>query len=125
MKKNFILLLMAMLSMTVMLRADNGFTLWAIDEAHFPDPLFRQWVAAQDESRDGYLSLYEARLVQTIDLSDPKWSGITNVGGIEYFDLLTSVNLSGTSITSLSMSFAPSLHELYCRDTQITWLNLS
>ena len=124
MKKNFILLLMAMLSMTVTMKADYE-NLWLIDEAHFPDPLFRQWVAAQDESRDGYLSLYEARLVQTIDLSDARWSGITSVGGIEYFDALTSVNLSGTSITSLSMSFAPSLHELYCRDTQITWLNLS
>ena len=125
MKKNFILLLMAMLSMTVMLRADNGFTLWAIDEAHFPDPLFRQWVAAQDGNNDGFLSLYEAKLVQTIDLSDARWSGITSVGGIEYFDALTSVNLSGTSITTLGMSFAPSLHELYCRDTQIIWLNLS
>ena len=74
-----------------------------IDEAHFPDPAFRAYVAENfDADGDGYLRDAECEAVTAIHV-DAK--GLTSLRGIEYFYALTELSAEGNAIESVDLSY--------------------
>ncbi|MBR5093590.1 MAG: leucine-rich repeat protein [Oscillospiraceae bacterium] len=64
-----------------------------IDEAHFPDPIFRAYVAEHlDLDGDGKLSEAECAAATVIDLAG---SGVASLEGIQLFPELTELNAGG------------------------------
>ncbi len=111
-----------------------------IDEVHFPDREFRDYVLSQIDN-DGDCLLSDEEIAQTKSI-DTSVAGIT---GVEYFTALETltceglsqstldlsgfenlkkVNISG-NLNSLDLSGCGSLEELFCRNNQLTNLNLS
>ena len=75
----------------------------SIDEASFPDPIFRTYVQKNfDTNGDGYLSSEERNSV--IMIIAPQDAALTSVKGIELFPLLQSLTISNTGITELDLS---------------------
>ena len=112
-----------------------------IDEAHFPDPAFREYICAQywysiQEMGVNVISRKEAedlvRMDTCIDEIDGNvtWhylydSGIKSLKGIEYFTGLTFLNCSGNQLTQLDISKNTKLEVLFCYDNQLTSLDVS
>lgn len=116
-----------------------------INEANFPDPVFRSVVAASDIDRDGNGILDETEISLTTNIYC-EGMGIRSVQGVEYFtalqglwckdnaiesmDLSNNKNIhgvwcSGNSFTSLDFSANPELEWVYCYDCNLTSLNVS
>lgn len=97
-----------------------------VDEAHFPDPLFRQWVL--DEANlngagaDGLLTPEEAEQITEIRVSD---MGLTSLKGIEFFPGLTILICPNNRLTGLDLSGNPELDTLLCDGNRLTELDLS
>ncbi len=99
----------------------------AIDEAHFPDAMFREFVAGYDTnkdgtSRDGALSAEE--IVDATEM-DCQQHQIGDLTGIEYFTALRSLECSYNSLTSLDLSKNAALKSLQCSTNQLTLLDVS
>lgn len=116
-----------------------------INEANFPDPVFRSVVAASDIDRDGNGILDETEISLTTNIYC-EGMGIRSVQGVEYFTALQglwckdnaieSMDLSknndihgvwcsGNRFTSLDFSANPELEWVYCYDCNLTYLNVS
>ena len=115
-----------------------------IDEEHFPDEHFRDYVCQNfDRNENGSLDVSEYGTVSWIDVSDKE---ITSLKGIEYFtglerlscygNELTELDLSqnrilgclqcgGNSLTALDVSNNPELYELSCYGNELTELDVS
>ena len=97
-----------------------------VDEAHFPDPLFRQWVL--DEANlngagaDGLLTPEETEQITEIRVSD---MGLTSLTGIEHFPQLTLLTCRNNLLTELDLSGNPELDTLLCDGNRLTELDLS
>ena len=95
----------------------------AIDEAHFPDEKFRNYVSENfDNDEDGNLSEEEIDNVTEIDVSE---SGIESLKGIEYFSKLTYLSCESNQLTSLDVSKNTALEYLYCSENKLTSLDVS
>ena len=80
-----------------------------IDEANFPDEIFRTYVSEHlDSSANGYLDGKEA----TIKALDVSGLGIRNLKGIEHFTSLESLDCSDNQLASLDLSLNTKLTEL-------------
>ena len=80
-----------------------------IDEANFPDEIFRTYVSEHlDSSANGYLDGKEA----TIKVLDVSGLGIRNLKGIEHFTSLESLDCSDNQLSSLDLSLNTKLTEL-------------
>ena len=80
-----------------------------IDEANFPDEIFRTYVSEHlDSSANGYLDGKEA----TIKALDVSGLGIRNLKGIGNFADLESLDCSDNQLTSLDLSLNTKLTEL-------------
>ena len=114
----------------------------AIDEAHFPDPVFRKLLRGRtyDQNGDGTLDTDELILLRNIHCEG---MGVKSLAGIEYLmelrgiycqdneiedwdlsnnKLLTGIWCSGNNFTSLDFSANPELLWVYCHDNHLTSL---
>ena len=114
-----------------------------VDEAHFPDPAFRQYVfnltggtgVLSQQSREGVEAMggntqkyTNGGGFYTIDgpTGKVKWSlGVTSLQGIEYFPNLVSIDCSYNPIVSLDVSMLDKLMVLRCEQCGMTSLNVS
>ena len=103
----------------------------AIDEEHFPDEVFRSYVAANYDNGDGILTDTERELVTSISIQT---DNIVSVKGIELFPNLNYLSVRGSGrqngivkgkLASLDISGNPKLVTLYCYYNQLTALDLS
>lgn len=94
-----------------------------INEANFPDAVFRGYVIAEyDMIKD--LVLDEQELLAATDM-DVNEMGISSLKGVELLTNLTLINCSSNSLTSLDVSKNTQLTSLDCSDNQITSLDFS
>ena len=95
-----------------------------IDEAHFPDESFREYVKEKfDKDGDGSLSREECNAVTEIQI----YSGyeFDNMTGLEYFTRLKELHLQSCMLKSLDVSKNTELKGLYCPGNDLTTLDLS
>lgn len=95
----------------------------AVDEAHFPDELFRQYVALKVDA-DGNGSLSEEEILKT-DWISIENSGVADLTGIEIFTELSNLNCGGNQLTKLDVRHNTKLERLICSDNQLAELDLS
>ncbi len=108
---------------TAQLTAQAASTVIAIDEAHFPDSIFRSYILENiDLNGDGRLSINECAYTLSIDVG---FSSIESLKGIEYFTNLQTLDCSKTKLTSLDVSNNPELIKLDCSSNNLTALDLS
>ena len=94
-----------------------------IDEAHFPDVVFRRWVSEhRDGDGNGTLSYVEDESTRTIDVKD---LGISSLEGIENFRALRTLECQGNQLTTLDVSENTALEQLICYSNQLTTLDVS
>ena len=94
-----------------------------IDEAHFPDAVFRSWVSKNcDGDGNGTLSYVEDESTRTIDVND---LGISSLEGIENFRALRTLECQGNQLTTLVVSENTTLEQLICYSNQLTKLDVS
>ena len=91
-----------------------------IDEAHFPDAIFRNWILAQDYGILGYLPT----TVSNVNYIDVKDQGIADLTGIEYFTNLQELYCSNNKLTKLDVSQNTKLEVLHCEGNQISGTNM-
>ena len=99
-----------------------------IDEASFPDPLFRSYVAENcDMDGDGTLTDHELSAVKYIDCSGSSGSigDIASLEGIERFTSLEELYCSYNQVTAMDVSGNLSLKRLHCRNNDLKQLDLS
>ena len=146
MKKRVLLLLLCLLLCVCLFpafaRADGDRYL-EINEANFPDPVFRQYVI--DDLAGGKDYMTEAEVAAVIEIDVPEM-GIQDLTGIEHFTELTglycqynqlpSLNVGnctqlvvldcgGNRLTSLDVSRLTALEVLYCGENQLSSLDVS
>ncbi len=116
-----------------------------INEATFPDPVFRSVIEGADYDRDQNGVIDDAEIALTINIYC-EGMGVTSVQGVEYFTALQGlwckdnyisyldvsnnkdlhgVWCSGNLFTSLDFSGNPELEWVYCYDCNLTSLNIS
>ena len=95
-----------------------------IDEVNFPDPVFRQYVLDNLDTKikDGILNAFE--------LNDATWVNVSGLGikdltGIEKLYALKTLDCSGNDLTALNVSKNTELQELYCYFNSIKSLDVS
>lgn len=95
-----------------------------INEANFPDSIFREYVKKEfDTSKNNFLSAAEIAAADTIFVTGKP---ITSIEGIAYFTALTDLMCSNTKLTTLDTSYNTKLVSLECNDTPtLTSLNVS
>ncbi len=108
-----------------------------IDEAHFPDPLFRKWVAVNCDDRsdeypngDGYLSRQEINKVKAIRLhkeyDSNDYDDVKSCDGICYFTNVEEIEIvAAHQLTSLDVEGLSKLEVLDCRYDNLASLNVS
>ena len=72
-----------------------------IDEEHFPDATFRDYVEMYDSNNNLYLSDAEIAAATTLNLRSPS---VASLSGIEYLTFLESMELHDTAVISLDLS---------------------
>lgn len=95
----------------------------AIDEQHFPDSIFREFVSTNfDLNGDETLSETEADMVTKIDVS---YCGISDLTGVSTFLNLIYLNCSGNALKELDLTKNTSLRFLDCGNNGITDLDVT
>lgn len=89
-----------------------------IDEAHFPDPVFRGLLNTFDKDRDGILSEQEISGIKILDCSSDEGM-VESLEGIGYLKDLEILLCSGNGLTSLDVSRNNRLEVLYCYDGRL------
>ena len=94
-----------------------------IDEAHFPDPVFRQYVMDNLDTKikDNRLSAIELNAATWVNVSG---LGVKDLRGIEHLYALTALDCSNNSLTALDVSKNTELKELYCFTNAIKSLDV-
>lgn len=104
-------------------QAEDGI---AVDENHFPDPVFRQWILDEKNlngaGADGVLTSEEVQGITEIQVSN---QGIASLEGIETFVNLEKLYCSNNLLTTLDVSGNPKLKTLLCDINRLTELDLS
>ena len=92
-----------------------------IDQDHFPDEVFRTYVATNfDTDADGFLTSTEAQAVTHIDIQNNlNDSRVADLTGIEYFTELTWLNCSFNNLEQLRLSKNTKLVTLLCMNNQL------
>ena len=107
-------------TVTVATRVSNEGT--AIDEEHFPDATFRQYISSNFDDGDGILNWSEIEQIKRIDINE---QGITSLQGIEYLTSVTVLWCRSNDIASLDLSNNSALTEIYCYNNALTELDVS
>ncbi len=89
----------------------------AVNEANFPDAIFRGYIAENfDTDSDGLLSSEEIAAVTEINVSieaSYSYTNISDLTGIEYFTNLVTLNAGYTKISSIDVSIFTKLETLH------------
>ena len=103
--------------------AEKEGTVVAIDETHFPDPAFRDYVnQACDVNHDGFLS--EMEILAVTDMKCRKM-GIGSLKGVELFSNLERLDCRRNDLTELNIRQNTKLRCLACSETGINTLDVS
>ena len=95
----------------------------AIDEAHFPDDIFRAYVSQNfDWDQDGALTDDEAMAAQVFSLDN---SGVKDLTGLSFFPYLEKISCSNCGLTALDVSGNPQLVDIRCEGNAIQTLDVS
>ncbi|BFT65483.1 bacterial Ig-like domain-containing protein [Parvimonas parva] len=96
----------------------------AIDEAHFPNENFRNYVSREfDINKDGKLSRDELDKVEEIKIANT--SLVYSLKGIEYFKNLIKLIFYGNYLTELDVSKNINLTTLHCYGNRLTSLDVT
>ena len=99
-----------------------GPTFVQISEAHFPDPVFREYVTQFDKNGDRILEPNEREAVKGIYV----WKeNVSDLYGIQYFPNIEYLSCGNNSLTKLDLYNNTALKYLDCSDNQLTSLDLS
>ncbi len=94
-----------------------------IDEAHFPDPNFRNYISVNyDTDHDGRLSDPEVQAVTTIYCEE---DSISSLAGLEYFSAVENLYCNSNNLTTLDISKNQALKYLDCFDNRLLKLDVS
>lgn len=93
-----------------------------VDEQHFPDENFRNYVIEYCADQSGFLSYKKIADVSIISVDG---YGIASLKGIEYFTALTSLYCYGNLLTQLDVSRNTALDALFCGGNQLKELDIS
>ena len=98
-----------------------------VDEAHFPDAIFRDYVAFYfDNNNDGVLSKSEIKGAVIVDIAgDDGYNLLSSVKGIEYLTYLKGITCKSTNLTGLDLSKNTDLYNLDLPDNSLTDLDVS
>ena len=95
----------------------------AVNEANFPDPVFRDYIAnTVDQDSDGILSEEEIQNTTHINVSS---KNIADLKGVEYFKSLRTLKCENNKLTALSLGKLDSLEILNCSSNKLTALDVS
>ncbi len=94
----------------------------AIDEKHFPDAVFREYVKQFDKDKNGSFSRQELDVVYEINC--PKMN-ILKLDGIEYFTSVERLYCEDNALRKLDVSKNTSLFELHCNANGLKVLDVS
>lgn len=95
----------------------------AIDEATFPDTIFRSYISKSfDSNQDGMLSSEEIQSV--IMIIAPEDPSLTSLQGISYFTELQSLTFSNTGVSEVDLTSNTKLTFVACNNTPIITLTL-
>ncbi len=100
----------------------------AIDEANFPDPVFRDYIIENfDLDGNGSLSEDEISAVEEIRIGvfDEEARSLSNLTGIQYFINLKALWCRDSQLKNLDVSKNIALKELHCDGSQLTSLDVS
>lgn len=111
-----------LLSLALLLAACTALADTPLDEANFPDPVFREIVGGYDKNKDGVITDRETAGVKKLDLSG---KGIRDLTGIRVFTKLKNLDVQGNLLTSLDVSGCTELVELICKNNPLLDLNVS
>ena len=97
-----------------------------IDEAHFPDRFFRNYVGQKfDTNQNLQLDDEEIRSAVRMDLDKDLSTSCTSLKGLEFFTALRELNvLSKGKLVELDLNANVNLERLYCWGTKIQKLDL-
>ncbi|MBP5554073.1 MAG: leucine-rich repeat domain-containing protein [Lachnospiraceae bacterium] len=95
-----------------------------INEANFPDPVFRSVIAGADYDRDGNGIIDDTEIALTINIYC-EGMGITSVQGVEYFTSLQGLWCKDNYISTLDVSNLKNLHGVWCSGNLFTTLDFS
>lgn len=97
-----------------------------IDETHFPDKAFRDYISAEiDVSGTGYLSAATISECSQIFIQDD-FGTVKDFSGIEYFTNIVSLDLSGHDMKELDLSRNQKLEEIEIEEcASLRTINLS
>ena len=93
-----------------------------INEANFPDAIFRQWVKDNLAGGKDYMTQAEVEGVTYISASG---KGIASLKGVEHFTALEDLSCYNNQLTTLDVSHNTALEELWCSDNQLATLDVS
>lgn len=93
-----------------------------IDNDHFPDNAFREYVGEFDGDGNGILSYDERSHVRAISVSN---CGISSLAGIEWFPSLDNLDCSDNRLTALDVSGLSTLRTLDCTNNQLAALEVN
>ena len=93
-----------------------------IDQEHFPDAAFRNYLLAQDYGKDGLLTNEEIKAIKSLNVSS---QNIKSLKGIEFFYALTTLTCRFNQLTNLDVSKNAALTGLYCSSNPLTALDVS
>ena len=94
-----------------------------IDEEHFPDANFRQYIADNfDDEND--LKLYKTE-IDNITFLDANCSDISDLTGIQYFTNLEFLNVNGNNLTEIDLSKNTKLTDLDVSENNLSKIDLS
>lgn len=92
----------------------------------FADPEFKNYLltnTAVDANTDGEISVSETAQLGTVVITDAPQ--ITSLGGLEQFQGLTSLEISGTGVSAFDFSLLTTLESLTIRNNQFTSIDVS
>lgn len=95
-----------------------------IDQAHFPNVVFRSYISSHIDNGDGALSNQERYGTYTMDLAN-LGDNLVSLRGIEYFPYLRTLNCSGNRINALDLSQNIELRTLDCSYNNLRSLDVS
>ena len=93
-----------------------------IDQEHFPDAAFRNYLLAQDYGKDGLLTNEEIKAIKSLNVSS---QNIRSLKGIEFFYALTTLTCRFNQLTGLDVSKNAALTGLYCSSNPLTAIDVS
>jgi len=110
------------LSLLILIISGTALADVSIDQTHFPDSNFMEFVKKYDTDGNGKLSDEEIAAVEYIYTS---YQGISNFQGIEYFTSMTELTVVEPTLYTIDLSKNPGLTTFNCGYSSLYMLDLS